>query len=286
MEPQNVDAITDAIADTAREVRGGLLSRRGKTAGSNPSGEAQLAADVWADDLFADALADLPGVGSYASEEREAVIDCGAGLSVAVDPLDGSSNLPTNNTCGTLFAVYDAPLPASGRDLLAAGYVLYGPATTMVVARDGDVSEYAITEDGRDVVQESVELPDEPVVYGFGGRRPEWPSKFASYVNAIETEERLKCRYGGALVGDVNQVLGHGGVFAYPALSERPNGKLRLQFEGHPIAYVVECAGGRSSDGERSILDVEPDTLHDRVPVHVGNESLIDKLERKLGGHR
>jgi fructose-1,6-bisphosphatase I len=282
MEPTDTGAITTAIADTAREIRGGLLSRRGKAEGTNPSGETQLAADVWADDRFADALTDLPAVGTYASEEREAALDCGAGLSVAVDPLDGSSNLPTNNACGTLFGVYDAELPATGRELLAAGYVLYGPTTTMVVATEGTVSEHVITDDGIETVDESVSIPEEPVVYGFGGRRPDWTDGFADYAQGVEHERKLKARYGGALVGDVNQVLGHGGVFAYPALRDAPDGKLRLQFEGNPVAYVVECAGGASSDGTGSILECEPDTLHDRVPFHVGNEALIEELEAEV----
>lgn len=278
MSSTNTAAVTDAIAETARDVRGGLLSRRAKTDGENPSGEAQLAADVWADDRFAEALTELPAVGSYASEEREAAIDCGAGLSVAIDPLDGSSNLPTNNACGTLFGIYDAELPAKGRELLAAGYVLYGPATTMVVAEGGAATEYVITDDAVEELG-PVELPDEPTVYGFGGRRPEWTERFAEYVEYVEFEARLKARYGGALIGDVNQVLGHGGVFSYPALESAPDGKLRLQFEANPIAYVAECAGGASSDGEGSILDREPDMLHDRTPVHVGDADLIERFE-------
>ncbi len=278
MSPTNTAAITDAIAETAREVRGGLLSRRGKTDEENPSGEEQLAADVWADDRFAEALTALSSVGTYASEERETTVDCGAGLAVAVDPLDGSSNLPTNNACGTLFGIYDAELPATGRELLAAGYVLYGPATTMVVAEDGDATEYVIAEDGVDELG-PVEIPAEPTVYGFGGRRPEWTEDFAEYAEYVEYDEKLKARYGGALIGDVNQVFGHGGVFAYPALETAPDGKLRLQFEANPIAYVAECAGGASSDGDGSILDREPDTLHDRTPVHVGDADLIERFE-------
>ena len=84
------------------------------------------------------------------------------------------------------------------------------------------------------------------------------------------------------MIADVNQVMTYGGVFAYPALVSSPNGKLRLQFEGNPIGYIVECAGGRSSNGEHSLLEVEPTALHQRVPVHVGNENLVDRLEDAL----
>jgi fructose-1,6-bisphosphatase I len=132
------------------------------------------------------------------------------------------------------------------------------------------------------VAREDVELPDDPTVYGFGGRVPDWPADFASYAEAVESDESLKLRYGGSMIGDVNQVLTYGGVFAYPALESAPEGKLRLQFEGNPVGYVIESAGGRSSDGSRSLLDVEPDDLHQRVPVHVGSEGLIDRLEGAL----
>jgi len=163
---------------------------------------------------------------------------------------------------------------------VAAAYVLYGPITTMVVARDGRVREEELTADQRRVVREDLTLPAEPTVYGFGGRVPDWPDDFAPFVTGVEQE--LKLRYGGAMIGDVNQVLTYGGIFAYPGLESRPEGKLRLQFEGAPIAYVVETAGGASSDGHQSLLAVEPTDLHQRTPVHVGNESLIRRLERAL----
>ncbi|RBI63798.1 fructose-bisphosphatase class I [halophilic archaeon] len=287
-----VDEIFEVVAAAAPEIRGGLAGRRRKADEENPSGETQLAADVWADDLLEERLTAIEGVGEFASEERESVVDCGTGLSVAIDPLDGSSNVESNNSMGTIVGVYDASLPASGRDLVAAGYVLYGPLTTMMVARDGEVTEYVV-ESGeagsaserrgpgdRRAVEEDLALPDDPVVYGFGGRVPNWTDAFTEYAREIEDE--LKLRYGGAMIGDVNQVMTYGGVFAYPGLASRPEGKLRLQFEANPMAYVVESAGGRSSDGERSLLDVEPTDLHQRVPVHLGNEALVDRLEATL----
>jgi fructose-1,6-bisphosphatase I len=275
-----VDEIFEAVAATAPEIRDGLAGRRRKADEENPSGETQLAADVWADDLLEERLTAIEGVGEFASEERESVVDCGTGLSVAVDPLDGSSNVESNNSMGTIVGVYDAALPAPGRDLVAAGYVLFGPLTTMMVARDGEVTEYVVENGDRRAVETDLALPDDPVVYGFGGRVPNWTDEFTEY--AREVEDELKLRYGGAMIGDVNQVMAYGGVFAYPGLASRPEGKLRLQFEANPMAYVVESAGGRSSDGERSLLDVEPTDLHQRVPVHLGNEALVDRLEAAL----
>ncbi|EMA40320.1 fructose-1,6-bisphosphatase [Halococcus morrhuae DSM 1307] len=279
-----IEAVFTTIAETAPEIRAGLVGRREYQEGENPSGEEQLAADVHADQLLEERLLAIDGVGSYASEEREEVVGDGSGLSVAVDPLDGSSNIKPNNTMGTIVGIYDAQLPASGHDLVGAAYTLYGPITTMVTAVDGTATESVVEDGERHTVSEDVSLPDAPTVYGFGGRVPDWTDEFTDYAREIESDSSLKLRYGGAMIGDVNQVLTYGGIFAYPALDSAPEGKLRLQFEGYPIAYIVESAGGRSSDGDRSLLDVEPDGLHGRVPVHVGNEALIDRLEATLDG--
>jgi fructose-1,6-bisphosphatase I len=275
-----VAAIREAVAGAAPEIRAGLPGRRETAGAENPSGERRLAADEYADELLEDRLGAIDGVGAYASEEREGVVDTGEGYAVAVDPLDGSSNLKPNNVMGTIVGVYDAELPASGRDLVAAGYVLYGPITTMAFAREGTVTEYLIDDGEPTVLNGDVTLPDDPTVYGFGGRVPDWPADVAAYVDDIESE--LKLRYGGAMIGDVNQVLTYGGVFAYPALQSAPEGKLRLQFECNPVGYVIECAGGRSSDGAGSVLDVDPTGLHQRTPVYLGNEALIDRLEAAL----
>lgn len=272
-----VEHILDVVAATAPEIRESLPGRRVEQGTENPSGETQLAADAYADDLLLDRLGAIDGLGTYASEEREEPVDVGTGVSVALDPLDGSSNLRSNNAMGTIVGVYDAALPAPGTDLVAAAYVLYGPITTMVAAVDGTATEYVIEDGTRRAVKTDLALPADPTVYGFGGRVPDWPADFQAYVREIE--EELKLRYGGAMIGDVNQVLTYGGVFAYPALQSRPTGKLRLQFEGAPVGYVIEAAGGRSSDGARSLLTVQPDGLHERVPVHLGNPELIDRLE-------
>jgi len=279
-----VDAVFDAVAETAGDIRGALAERRAYEEAENPSGERQLAADVYADDLLGERLLAIEGVASYASEERESAVGAGGGpYHVGCDPLDGSSNLRSNNGMGTVVGIYDQPLPAPGDALVAAGYVLYGPITTMATARNGTVTEYLIDGGSREVLTRDVDLPDDPVVYGFGGRVPDWTDAFRAYVDEIEAD-RLKLRYGGAMVADVNQVLTYGGVFGYPTLEGRPEGKLRLQFEGIPVAAVVEAAGGASSDGERSLLAGEPSTLHERSPVFVGNETLIDALEATLRG--
>jgi fructose-1,6-bisphosphatase I len=278
----SVERVLDVMADAAPEIRAGLPERRAKAATENESGEAQLEADVWADDLLYDRIADVEGVNWYGSEERPeplTVGDAADGIAVAIDPLDGSSNVKSNNPCGTVVGLYDEPLPAPGSSLVAAAFVLYGPITTMTVARDGSVTEYLVEEGDRTDLG-SVELPDDPVVYGFGGRVPDWTEPFEAYVRDVEQE--LKLRYGGAMIADVNQVLEYGGIFGYPALQSRSEGKLRACFESMPMAYIVESAGGASSDGARSLLDLEPDSLHERTPTFVGNESVIEDLEAAL----
>lgn len=276
-----IDAIFDVVASTATDVRSGLVGRRVYESEKNPSGEAQLAADLYADELLENRLLELEAVGGYASEEREETVTVDGRYHVAADPLDGSSNLRSNNAMGTIVGIYDEPAPAAGDALVAAAFVLYGPITTMVTARDGRVTEFVIDDEGhRDVVTEDITLPRDPTVYGFGGRVPQWPDAFADYVETVESE--LKLRYGGAMIADVNQVLTYGGIFGYPSLIDRPEGKLRLQFEGHPIGYIVESAGGASSNGTRSLLECDPDTLHERTPVFVGNEEYVERLEETL----
>ncbi len=280
-----IDSIFETVAETAADVRGALADRREYADVENPTGDQQLAADVYADRLLEERLLPIDDVGAYASEERETIStpesSAGGSLSIACDPLDGSSNLQSNNGMGTIVGVYDESLPAPGEALVAAGYVLYGPITTMVTAVDGTVTEYLLDDGEQQDLTADVRLPDEPTVYGFGGRIPDWTDPFRAYVDEIEAD-RLKLRYGGAMVADVNQVLTYGGIFGYPMLVDRPEGKLRLLFEGHPIAHVIETAGGATSDGERALLERTPEHLHERSPVFVGNRSLIDRLEEHL----
>jgi D-fructose 1,6-bisphosphatase (EC 3.1.3.11) len=179
---------------------------------------------------------------------------------------------------GTVVGIYDGSLPTSGQDLVGAGFVLYGPITTMVTAREGDaVPTQYVVESGTREPAGDVELPADPTVYGFGGREPQWTDAFGKYVESVR--DKLKLRYGGAMIADVSQVLTYGGIFGYPALRNRPDGKLRLLFEAAPIAYLVERAGGKSTDGSTSLLDVPATEIHQRTPTFVGNEVYVRRLE-------
>jgi len=275
------EAIVDTIADSTTAIREAIATERQFADEENPSGESQLAADVEADMLLEERLLAIDGVGSYASEERESVTvdDEDGHRHVAIDPLDGSSNLEPNSGMGTIFGIYDTKPPTIGRNLVAAGFVIYGPTTSMIVARDDRVREYVIHDGDARVVDDDVSVPADPTVYGFGGGQENWQEPFSEY--AAELREKLKLRYGGAMIADVSQVLTYGGLFSYPELEYRPTGKLRLQFEGQPMGYIVESAGGRSSDGSQSLLDRELDELHARTPLHLGNRSLIERLEER-----
>ncbi|QGA80058.1 class 1 fructose-bisphosphatase [Candidatus Nanohalobium constans] len=282
-----VDEVFHSVAEVAPHISSGLLKRREYVGEENPSDEKQLEADVWANEFLKEEITSLEGVGEFASEEEHEVTDCGEGLSVTVDPLDGSSNIPTNNIVGTIVGIYDEELPCRGKNIVAAFYVVYGPLTSFTIARDGQVDEYVLEESKGDGVElhkasEDIQIP-EPYVYGFGGNK-HWGSDFERLKEDISDD--LKLRYGGAMVGDVNQVLHQGGVFGYPAREDAENGKLRLLFEANPMAYIFETAGGKSSDGDKSILRVKAEELHQRTPVFVGSEESVRKVnERGLSLH-
>lgn len=278
-----IDELVQTVASAAPHISSGLQNRREYVGEENPSNDRQMEADVWANELLKEEITSIEGVGEFASEEEEHITRCGSGLSVTVDPLDGSSNIPTNNLVGTIVGVYDGELPCSGRNLLAAFYVVYGPLTTMMFSDGNGVNEYVIEEERGDEVElvlasEDLEIDDDRI-YGFGGNK-HWKEEFREFESEIQEEYKL--RYGGAFVGDINQTLHHGGMFAYPERTDAPNGKYRLLFEANPVAYIVENAGGASSDGEKSILDVEAKEIHQRVPFHAGHPEMVKRLEKSI----
>ena len=278
-----VQKVFETVAELTPHISSGLTHRREYVGEENPSDEEQLEADVWANEFFKEEITSIEGVGQFASEEEQKFIDCGEGLSVAIDPLDGSSNIPTNNLVGTIVGIYDEELPCKGKNLVAAFYVVYGPLTSIMKAENGKVNEYVVEEKSGDKVDivlasEDIEIP-EASVYGFGGNK-HWTEEFREFENEISQDYKL--RYGGAFVGDINQTIHHGGLFAYPYRTDAPEGKLRLLFEANPVAYIIENAGGASTDTEKSILDVEASELHQRVPFFAGDSKLVDKVEREL----
>lgn len=272
-----VDSILDALAASAPEVRRLLAAERGAagSADANPSGDRAIAADDAVDALLKESLGELDAVGAYASEEREHVVDCGRGYAVTVDPVDGSSNLRSNNPVGTVVGVYDAPLPARGTALVASAVLVYGAITTMVVARDGESRRYVV-DDGHLVDDGQVVLPDDPDVFGVEGSADEWPEG----ARDLPHEHRLRLRYTGAMVADLMHVLDAGGLAWYPGEPSGTDGVLRLQYESNPVAHVVECAGGQATDGDGRLREREPDGLHERVPTAFGNPELVERTRR------
>jgi fructose-1,6-bisphosphatase I len=275
------------FAGLASRVRRELPIRRDPAATRNVYGEQQLELDVWMNDLLVEELRKSNLVAHVASEEMGDVKDVGRGrFSVVLDPLDGSSNVKSNNIFGTIFGIFDRKkLPARGSDLFAAGYLIYGPATTLVYAAGGGVHEFVQGGGGRPeeffLVQEGLRLPLKGKLYGVGGHRDKWISQVKTFVGELE-RELMNLRYGGSFVGDFNQILHYGGFFAYPAQVDKPAGKYRLHFESNPIAFITEAAGGAGTTGTERILDVAATGIDQTVPTYVGNRDLIDRFRSRL----
>ena len=276
------------LANVSHTIAAEIPKTLGDTTRRNIYGERQQEIDLWANDLLTKKLSKSNLVKQIASEETAQPLVLKQGeYSVTLDPLDGSSNITSNNLMGTIVGIFrETELPARGRDLVAAMYFLYGPYTQAVVAlNDG---AYIFVASGKTATSRYLsngaahKLPARGTVYGIGGLKQKWTTRVHEYVQTLE-DDGLKLRYGGSFVGDFNQVLYYGGVFAYPELTDAPNGKLRLQFESNPIAFITEKVGGRGSTGTESILDVEPTGIDQRTPTYVGNGDLINKLEHQWG---
>ena len=287
-EDRSLRKLIILLADLSLSIAAQIPKSLGGTNRYNVYGEKQAEIDVRTNDLVTRKLAKSHLVRQVASEETpEPLIFKGGEFSVTLDPLDGSSNITSNNLMGTIVGIYrDTSLPAKGRDQIAAMYFLYGPYTQAVVGLKGGV--YIFVPSGTASVSRRYvssgthhTLPEKGSVYGIGGLKQKWTPKVQNFVESLE-KRGLKLRYGGSFVGDFNQVLYYGGVFAYPELVDAPDGKLRLQFESNPVAFITERAGGKGSTGRESILEVEPTSNDQRVPTYVGNRDLITELEQSM----
>ncbi|TMI50326.1 fructose-1,6-bisphosphatase, partial [Candidatus Bathyarchaeota archaeon] len=260
-EDRSLSKLVDLLAELSLRIVREIPRTLGMTEGVNIYGEQQTELDVWSNGLLTKRLLRSGLVRQVASEEMETVMSADHGeYTVALDPLDGSSNIRTNNLMGTIVGIYhDKALPASGRDLLSALYFLYGPYVEAVVGVKSGVYLAAPAGTGSGASKfisngEPHRLPQKGSVYGIGGSRDKWTEKVREFANRLE-RRKLKFRYGGSFVGDYNQVLCSGGFFAYPELLDAPDGKYRLQFESNPIGYITERAGGKASTGKGNILD-------------------------------
>ena len=280
----------------SRTRRAGLTDLLGNVGTTNVQGEDQKLLDVYADDVMTSLLDGHGRVAAIVSEERErpVVLDPNAPYVVVHDPLDGSSNIDANVSIGTIFGVFERSDPTQplteadwlrpGRDLVAAGYVLYGTSTMMVYSRghgvhaftlDPAVGEFLLT-------WSDLSFPDQAAYYSLNlASVPQWEAGMRRFVDWLHRPDTptLSQRYIGSAVADFHRNLLHGGVFGYPGEVDRPVGKLRLVYEGAPLAFLAEQAGGRGSDGAADLLDLRPTSLHQRTPVFVGDRRLVDQLE-------
>jgi fructose-1,6-bisphosphatase I len=216
---------------------------------------------------------------------------------LCVDPLDGSSNTDINGAVGTIFSFYRRPQRGACKDceaelregaqLVAAGYVLYGPSTLLVYRVGNGVSGFTLDHDVGEFLlsHERIRCPDRGPYYSANlGRYHDWDPNvrgFADYMIERDPESGrpYSLRYTGALVADLHRSLLEGGIYFYPADAAHPNGKLRLLYECAPLAFVAEGAGGRASTGRLRVLDVRPESLHQRVPFAVGSRDEVELYE-------
>ena len=264
---------------------------RGAMGDRNKYGEAVAALDEWVNGYLCDQLAKTGLVRKVYSEElREPMVATAspkAPFVVTLDPLDGSSNIVSNNAFGIIVGVYREDLPQAGRKLVAAFYKLYGPVNTFVYTAGKGTHEFVkhYDADGKAefyVLAENLKLPTRGEVFGIGGDPVDWPPEFLKFAKELFKKEKLKARYSGTFVADFSQILHRGGFFAYPSTKKSPEGKLRLTYEARPMAFIMEQAGGKSWSGKCSLLDVENTDVEARVPIYMGNSYLVEKLKSAM----
>ncbi|MBI5036168.1 fructose-1,6-bisphosphatase [Candidatus Micrarchaeota archaeon] len=268
--------LLNAIANASIQIRIEMPHLMGFSDGSNKYGEQILKLDEWTNKFLCDTLVETGLVRRIYSEELNAPVEGipDAPYVVCIDPLDGSSNVKTNNTCGTIVGVYEKEV-GKGSEQVAALYKLYGPVTTVTYSVGKGVHEFIKQRKGEVkfvLSKENMRLPEKAGVYGVGGKREEWPPKLREFVDSLEGRG-MKLRYSGTLVADFNQVLHYGGLFAYP------KAKLRLAYEAKPLAFLAKEAGGKASNGFKDILEVEDD-VDARTPLFLGNGKLIEEIEK------
>jgi len=281
--------------------RAGLVNILGEAGEDNVQGEKQQKLDVYADDIIFRMCDHTGRLCAMASEEREGLIEIPdrfrKGSYVLVyDPLDGSSNIDVNVSIGTIFGIFrtvdwdlrgrieDVLQP--GRDLVGAGYVLYGASTMLVYTTGMGVHGFTLNPELGEFLlsHPNMRLPEPPAYYSVNTsyyRR--WSPGVRKYLRWLQGQEgddpQLSSRYIGSLVADFHRNLLRGGVFCYPSELNKPDGKLRLLYEATPLAFLVEQAGGYATDGHGSVLDIVPTSIHQRTPLFIGNRSLVERVE-------
>ena len=282
--PEDVKTLILLVSEQAKKIRKGFLEHSRLAGTKNIYGEEQLELDKWADDIILKAMEESKLVRSVASEERDeitSIVKARGSWGITVDPLDGMSCVETNLSVGTIVGMFnEGNVLEPGNKMDAACFVLYGPLTTLTYAYKGwGCHEFVLDEQGNFVLRnESMKIP-EGKIYGSGALRKDWIPQHKKYIEELE-KQGYKLRFSGSFTADFNQVLHYGGLFTYPASTGSPSGKLRLLFEGNPMAFIAKEAGGNSFNGKKSILDVKPEILSQRVPIYIGDKKTIDLAKK------
>jgi fructose-1,6-bisphosphatase I len=297
-----VAAAVDAFARASIEIselvgRGALAGITGQAqGGQNADGDVQKDLDVRADQIIREALKAVP-YAALASEEAEThqVGDALGPIAIAYDPLDGSSNIETNMTVGTIFSIMpatpgEAPFTGKGSAQIAAGFVVYGPQTSLVLTLGDGVDIFTLDRAERSykLIRQRVQIPAESAEYAINAsNHRHWEQPVRDFVEeclAGEEGPRSKnfnMRWIASLVAEAYRILIRGGVFLYPSDAREgyADGRLRLLYEAHPMAFIVEQAGGSATTGRERILDLAPSAIHQRVPLIMGSISKVQRIE-------
>jgi fructose-1,6-bisphosphatase I len=282
-----------------REInRAGLIDVTGDYGSSNIQGENQQKLDIIANIRFIRALKHGGECCAIISEEDEEIIYTGNDHTkyvVAMDPLDGSSNIDVNVSIGTIFSIYRRVTPVGtkatledfmqgGRKQVAAGYILYGSSTMLVYTTGHGVSGFTYDHSlGEFFLSHSnMHSPVKGSIYSCNeGNFYDYPPAVQAYIDDCK-HRNYSARYIGSLVADFHRNLLKGGVYFYPPTQKAPKGKLRLLYECYPLAFVAEQAGCRASDGYQDILDIKPESLHQRSPIYIGAKDMVDEMINRL----
>lgn len=294
-----------------REVnKAGLADILGEAGETNVQGEDVKKLDVYANEQFIRALKRGGECLAVASEENEDLVVTDSPVSknaryvVAIDPLDGSSNIDVNVNIGTIFSIYrrvdghhgpamQEEFFQQGTKQVAAGYVIYGSSTMLVYTTGSGVNGFTLDPSIGEfcLSHPDMQMPVGGAIYsvneGNFARFPEGVKEFIRYCQEEDksTSRPFSSRYIGSLVADFHRNLIKGGIYIYPRTAKAPNGKLRLLYECSPLAFIAEQAGGKASNGSQRILDILPDSLHMRTPLFIGSKELVEKAEEFMRNH-
>jgi fructose-1,6-bisphosphatase I len=283
--------------------KAGLADILGFTGDINVQGEEVKKLDMFAHRMMFNAMDHGGHLCVMASEEEEDIIHIPKKFKVGkyvllFDPLDGSSNIDANISIGTIFSIYKRVTPdgtpgtledclQQGVNQVAAGYIVYGSSTIMVYTAGDGVHSFTLDPSFGEFLlsQENIKTPKKGKIYSINeGNYLYWHPGLKKYIKWLQEEDKTSerpytSRYIGSMVADIHRNLLYGGIFMYPADSRNPNGKLRLMYECNPMALIVEAAGGRASNGKKRLLEIKPDSLHQRTPIFIGSEQDVKMVE-------